>query len=50
MGQGDWQAVGIESGTKFTGISFEEGDWFEYDEKAGGEVSILGLKWEIRRS
>ncbi|KAJ9660661.1 hypothetical protein H2198_002403 [Neophaeococcomyces mojaviensis] len=34
---GDWEAVGIESGTKFTGIDLTEGEWFDYDEKAGDE-------------
>jgi hypothetical protein len=48
--QGDWLATGIESGTKFEAISFEEGDWYEYDEKAGDEVSIKDLKWEIRKA
>jgi Eukaryotic protein of unknown function (DUF866) len=48
--EGEWLAEGTESGTKFTGISFEEGDWFDYDEKAGEEVSITELKWEIRRA
>ena len=47
---GDWLADGAESTTKFTGIDLTEGDWFDYDEKAGDEVSILGQKWEIRRA
>lgn len=48
--QGDWLAEGIESGTKFTGIDLSEGEWFDYDEKAGEEVSIKDIKWEIKRS
>jgi hypothetical protein len=48
--EGEWLATGIESGTKFSGIDFQEGEWFDYDEKAGEEVSIKDLKWEIRRS
>ena len=48
--QGDWKAVGAESGTKFEGIDLTEGEWFDYDEKAGEEVSITGVKWEIRRA
>ncbi|KAF4549143.1 Hypothetical protein D9617_23g005580 [Elsinoe fawcettii] len=47
---GDWLAQGAESGTKFEGIDLSEGDWFDYDEKAGEEVSIKDLKWEIRRA
>ena len=48
--QGEWLADGLESNTKFTGIDLTEGDWFDYDEKAGEEVSIQGQKWEIRRA
>ena len=40
----------MESNTKFTGITLDEGEWFDYDEKAGEEVSITNLKWEIRRA
>jgi hypothetical protein len=47
---GEWLAEGAESGTKFTGVDLSEGEWFEYDEKAGEEVSITGVKWEIRRA
>lgn len=48
--QGDWLATGIDSGSKFTAIDLTEGEWFDYDEKAGEEVSIKDLKWEIRRN
>jgi hypothetical protein len=47
---GDWLATGIESGTKFETIDLSDGEWFDYDEKAGEEVSIKDIKWEIRRS
>ncbi|KAF2739901.1 hypothetical protein EJ04DRAFT_426031 [Polyplosphaeria fusca] len=40
----------VESNTKFSGIELNEGEWFDYDEKAGEEVSITNLKWEIRRA
>ena len=48
--QGDWNAVGAESGTKFTGIDLTDGEWFDYDEKTGEEVSITNVKWEVRRA
>lgn len=48
--QGEWLAEGVDSGTKFTGIDLSEGEWFDYDEKAGDEVSINDIKWEIKRS
>jgi hypothetical protein len=40
----------VESGTKFAEIDLTEGDWYDYDEKAGEEVSITGVKWEVRRA
>ncbi|EFW18313.1 hypothetical protein CPSG_04999 [Coccidioides posadasii str. Silveira] len=47
--QGEWQAKGAESNYPFTGIDLQEGEWYDYDEKAGEEVSVTGLKWEIKR-
>lgn len=47
--QGEWIAKGLESGTKFEGVDLQEGEWFDYDEKVGEEVSVKDLKWEIRR-
>lgn len=38
------------SSTKFAGIDLSEGDWYDYDEKAGEEVSIKDMVWEIRRA
>lgn len=48
--QGEWMAKGLGSPTKFSSIDLQEGEWFDYDEKAGEEVSIKDLKWEIRRA
>jgi hypothetical protein len=48
--QGEFLATGAETGTKFAGIDLAEDEWFDYDEKAGEEVSITGVKWEIRRA
>lgn len=48
--KGDWLAEGADSGTKFTSIDLTDGEWYDYDEKAGEEVSIQNLAWEIRRS
>lgn len=47
--QGNWLAEGLDSGTKFSGIELDEGEWFDYDEKANEEVSITEIKWEVRR-
>ncbi|KAG5916591.1 hypothetical protein E4U61_003504 [Claviceps capensis] len=48
--EGEWLAEGTDSGTKFTGIDLSDGEWFDYDEKAGDEVSIKDIQWEIRRA
>ncbi|CAI0648201.1 UPF0587 protein [Colletotrichum fructicola] len=48
--EGEWLAEGADSGTKFTAIELTDGEWFDYDEKAGEEVSIKELKWEIKRA
>ena len=48
--QGEWEAKGAESSTPFTAIDLSEGEWYDYDEKAGDEVSIKELKWEIVRA
>ncbi|KAF2217109.1 hypothetical protein CERZMDRAFT_108940 [Cercospora zeae-maydis SCOH1-5] len=47
---GEWKASGAESGTKFTSIDLTEGEWFDYDEKAGEEVSIKDIKFDIKRA
>ncbi|KAF1834217.1 hypothetical protein BDW02DRAFT_525822 [Decorospora gaudefroyi] len=48
--EGEFLATGVESGTKFEGIELPDGEWYDYDEKAGEEVSITGVEWEIRRA
>ncbi|WEW57383.1 hypothetical protein PRK78_002850 [Emydomyces testavorans] len=48
--QGDWQCKGADSNTPFANIDLQEGEWYDYDEKAGAEVSVTGVKWEIKRA
>lgn len=48
--KGEWQARGLESPTKFSGIDLQEGEWYDYDEKAAEEVSIKDVVWEVRRT
>ncbi|KAI5287529.1 hypothetical protein KEM52_001553 [Ascosphaera acerosa] len=50
VAEGEWTAKGTESGTAFASIELQDGEWYEYDEKAGQEVSITDVRWEIRRS
>ncbi|KAH8915672.1 DUF866-domain-containing protein [Atractiella rhizophila] len=47
--KGTWLCEGNESGTKFEfEIEEDEGDWTDYDEKAGNPVSVMEIesKWE----
>lgn len=31
-------------------VEFEDGEWFDYDEAAGSEVSIVNTQWTIQKS
>ncbi|KAF4343394.1 DUF866 domain protein [Fusarium beomiforme] len=46
--EGEWLAEGVETGTKFTGIDLEEGEWFEYDEKSNEEVPSRNLSFDLK--
>jgi hypothetical protein len=48
--KGEFKAKGLESNTPFAAIDLSEGEWYDYDDKAGEEVSIKDIKWEIRRA
>jgi hypothetical protein len=48
--KGEFKAKGIESNTPFAAIDLSEGEWYDYDDKTGEEVSIKDIKWEIRRA
>ncbi|KAG9006738.1 hypothetical protein FRB94_013862 [Tulasnella sp. JGI-2019a] len=45
---GTWKCTGVESGTKFDEVEFEDGEWVDYDEKAAKPVGISTIqsKWE----
>ncbi|KAL4800330.1 hypothetical protein BDV19DRAFT_353869 [Aspergillus venezuelensis] len=47
---GEWEAKGLESNTPFTGIDLSEGEWYDYDEKAGDEVAVKEITWELGRA
>ncbi|KAL7269391.1 hypothetical protein RUND412_007948 [Rhizina undulata] len=47
---GEWGAKNEESGTEFTDIDLSSGEWYEYDEKAGCEVSIKDVNFEIKKA
>lgn len=44
--QGEWEAKGTESSTPFNGIDLSD-EWYDYDEKAGDEVSVKEINWDI---
>ncbi|KAF6767034.1 Protein of unknown function DUF866, eukaryotic [Kalmanozyma brasiliensis GHG001] len=47
---GSWTCQGLESGTTFDGVEFDDGvEWMDYDEKAGEEVSIMELEHRWQR-
>ena len=48
--QGEWKARAIDTNVVFSSIDLSEGDWYDYDEKAGEEVSIKDIKWSLRRA
>ena len=53
--EGTWKAQGVESGTPFEEVTLEGGndgkwEWYEYDEKAGEEVSATNVSFEIGRA
>ncbi|KAI0361320.1 DUF866-domain-containing protein [Trametes cingulata] len=45
--RGIWKCVGIESGTVFSEVDLEEGEWVDYDEKAAQPVGVSNFesKW-----
>lgn len=47
---GQFECRGAESNTKFDEVDLSEGEWYDYDDKPGVEVSIVDVKWEISRS
>jgi hypothetical protein len=41
---GKFQCIG-DKGTKFEEVDLEDNEWFDYDEKAGQEVSVTEVQW-----
>lgn len=44
---GKFQCKGIGSTTQFEEVDLEDGEWYDYDEKAGQEVSITDVQWDF---
>ncbi|TGZ83756.1 hypothetical protein EX30DRAFT_369082 [Ascodesmis nigricans] len=47
-GDEDGGEVSVKNAT-FSPVEFEDGEWYEYDDKNGREISIKSVTWEIRR-
>ncbi|PKI85762.1 hypothetical protein MVES1_000034 [Malassezia vespertilionis] len=48
-GDAKWACRGDESGTPFGDVEFDEGEWHDYDDKAGDEVGITEVKLQWKR-
>ncbi|GMM50959.1 hypothetical protein DASB73_019170 [Starmerella bacillaris] len=42
----DFKAEGLDTNTKFN-VSFDDGEWYDVDEKSLEQVSITELQWKI---
>lgn len=47
---GRFECRGANTTTKFDEVDLEDGEWYDYDDNAGEEVSVEEVKWEIARS
>ncbi|KAH9047618.1 hypothetical protein EDB84DRAFT_1586496 [Lactarius hengduanensis] len=43
---GIWKCVGVDKETPFTEVTFEDGEWVDYDERAKVSVGILNFESE----
>lgn len=46
---GKFSAKGAETTTKFEEVDLEDGEWYDYDEKANEEVSITDASWSFAK-
>lgn len=45
---GFFRARGAESGTPFDEIELNDGEFYDYDDNAGNEVSVTEVRWELK--
>lgn len=50
IAEGKFSCVGSDSGTKFNEVDLSDNEWYDYDEKAGEEVSITDVEWSVTRN
>jgi hypothetical protein len=47
--QGKFVAKGEETSTPFE-LELEDNEWYDYDDKAGEEVSVVDVEWKVERT
>lgn len=47
---GQWQCHSSNSVTQFSEVDLEDGEWYDYDDNAGEEVSVTEVSFDIARS
>ena len=47
--EGLFSCKGAETSTVFEEVDLSEGEWYDYDERAGEEVSITEISWDISK-
>lgn len=47
---GQWQCGSTVSAAKFHEVDLEDGEWYDYDDTAGQEVSVTDAEFDIARS
>lgn len=48
--EGRFECRGLNSTAKFDEVDLEDGEWYDYDDNGGEEVSVVDVKWEISRN
>ncbi|OBA20570.1 hypothetical protein METBIDRAFT_43948 [Metschnikowia bicuspidata var. bicuspidata NRRL YB-4993] len=47
--EGRWVCEALNSTSIFDEVDLEDGEWYDYDDNKGQEVSVTDFKWEISR-
>lgn len=47
--EGLFQCKGADSKAKFMEVDLSEGEWYDYDDDAGAEVSVTNVEWSLDR-
>jgi hypothetical protein len=49
IADGPFVCKGLETDTEFNEVLLEDGEWYDYDDKAGDETSIVEVQWKIAK-